>query len=304
MATQMIRLGTRGSQLAMWQSTWIAQQLEAQGIEVQLIKIQTEGDIQSGPLAQIGGQGLFTKKIQQALLENQIDLAVHSLKDLPTRTDPRLTIAAVPVRESPLDALVSNSAKCLKDLPEKSVIGTGSVRRVAQLKHLRSDLVIRDIRGNIDTRIGKLDAGEFDAIILASAGLRRLTLSNRITYEFQIDEMAPAVGQGALGLETRQSDSQTQKLIKPLNDDTSFYRVSAERSLLQTLNAGCMAPVAAWTEQSGDQLSLAGFVLSVDGTEKIHWQETLPLDQAIALGNLVGEKLLTLGAARFLEHGR
>ena len=160
MSTQVIRLGTRSSQLAMWQSTWVARQLELGGIEVELVKIQTTGDVQTGPLAQIGGQGLFTKRLQQALLEDQIDLAVHSLKDLPTRCDPRLTIAAVPVRECPLDSLVSNTATCLDDLAPNSIIGTGSVRRAAQLKHVRSDLDIRDIRGNVDTRIGKLDDGK------------------------------------------------------------------------------------------------------------------------------------------------
>lgn len=301
MSTQVIRLGTRSSQLAMWQSTWVARQLELCGVEVELIRVQTTGDVQTGPLAQIGGQGLFTKRLQQALLDDQIDLAVHSLKDLPTRCDPRLTIAAVPVRECPLDALVSNTARCLDDLPPNSIIGTGSVRRAAQLKHIRSDLDIRDIRGNVDTRIGKLDDGEFDAIVLASAGLLRLSQSDRIAYQFRVDEMAPAVGQGALGLETRLDDNPTRKLVEPLNDPVSFDQVSAERSLLQTLEAGCMAPVAAWTTMQDEQLSLTGFVLSVDGTEKIQFKGTLPASRSVELGKQVGRQLFHLGADRFLE---
>ncbi|MCH2183237.1 MAG: hydroxymethylbilane synthase [Mariniblastus sp.] len=301
MSTQVIRLGTRGSQLAMWQSTWVAQQLESRGLAVELIRIQTDGDVQTGPLAQIGGQGLFTKRLQQALLDNEIDLAVHSLKDLPTHTDPRLTIAAVPTRECPFDSLVSNQARCLDDLPERAIVGTGSVRRIAQLKYIRPDLDIRDIRGNIDTRISKLDAGEFDAIVLASAGLLRLSLADRIAYQFQVEEMAPAVGQGALGLETRRDDGVTRQSLEPLNDPVSFCQVSAERSLLQTLQAGCLAPVAAWTEIEGDQLSLTGFVLSPDGRTKIESRQTLPASHSMELGNQVGQQLKEQGAEEFLK---
>ena len=302
MSTQVIRLGTRGSQLAMWQSTWVARQLESRGIGVELIRIQTDGDVQTGPLAQIGGQGLFTKRLQQALLEGEIDLAVHSLKDLPTQTDPRLTVAAVPARECPFDCLVSNHARSLDSLPDRAIVGTGSVRRISQLKHIRPDLDIRDIRGNIDTRIGKLDAGEFDAIVLASAGLLRLSLGERIAYQFQVEEMAPAVGQGALGLETRCEDQVTRKQVEPLNDPVSFCQVSAERSLLQTLQAGCLAPVAAWTQVEGDQLSLIGLVLSPDGREKIQARQTLPSSHAVELGNQVGQQLIDRGAGRFLSH--
>lgn len=301
MATHMIRLGTRGSQLAMWQSSWVAGQLTKQGCRVELIKIQTTGDVQTGPLAQIGGQGLFTKRLQQALLDDEIDLAVHSLKDLPTQTDPRLTIAAVPQRESPFDALVSNQARSLSDLPPGAVVGTGSVRRVAQLRHIRSDLEIRDIRGNIDTRIAKLDSGEFDAIVLASAGLRRLSLPERIAYQFTVPEMAPAVGQGALGLEIRKNDETTQAWLDPLNDPDSLSRITAERSLLQTLEAGCLAPVAAWTSIENEYLSLTGYVLSIDGKEKIESQHSFPTSQARELGRHVGEQLRQLGADRFLK---
>lgn len=301
MATHMIRLGTRGSQLAMWQSKWVAGELEKQGCRVELIKIQTTGDVQTGPLAQIGGQGLFTKRLQQALLDDEIDLAVHSLKDLPTQTDPRLTIAAVPPRESPFDALVSNHARSLSDLPSGAVVGTGSVRRIAQLRHIRSDLEIRDIRGNIDTRLAKLDAGEFDAIVLASAGLLRLSLADRIAYQFALSEMAPAVGQGALGLEIRARDETTRQWLEPLNDPYTLSRITAERSLLQTLEAGCLAPVAAWTSIENEDLSLTGYVLSVDGKEKIESQHSVPKRQSKELGRQVGEQLRQLGADRFLQ---
>ena len=297
----MIRLGTRGSQLAMWQSKWVAGELEKQGCRVELIKIQTTGDVQTGPLAQIGGQGLFTKRLQQALLDDEIDLAVHSLKDLPTQTDPRLTIAAVPPRESPFDALVSNHARSLSDLPSGAVVGTGSVRRIAQLRHIRSDLEIRDIRGNIDTRLAKLDAGEFDAIVLASAGLLRLSLADRIAYQFALPEMAPAVGQGALGLEIRARDETTRQWLEPLNDPYTLSRITAERSLLQTLEAGCLAPVAAWTSIENEDLSLTGYVLSVDGKEKIESQHSVPKRQSKELGRQVGEQLRQLGADRFLQ---
>ncbi len=197
-----IRLGSRASQLAMWQSNWVRQQLESMGIEVEIIPIRTAGDDQTQPLAQIGGQGLFTKRLQVALLNHEIDLAVHSLKDLPTENEPGLTIAAIPARENKADVLVSHQAGSWKELPAGAVVGTGSVRRAAQLRYLRSDLRVEDIRGNVDTRLSKLDRGLFDAIVLAAAGLLRLGLPERIAYSFEPQELMPAVGQGALGLET------------------------------------------------------------------------------------------------------
>ena len=184
-ASKIIRLGTRGSQLALWQSNWCKSELEKLGFVVELKKIKTEGDIKTGSLAQIGGQGVFTKRLQIALLEDEIDLAVHSLKDLPTEDHPKLAIAAVPPRETTADALVSNKFGDLDSIPQGAKIGTGSVRRAAQLLHLRSDLEIEDIRGNVDTRLQKLDDGKYDAIVLASAGLVRLGLGNRITYQFE-----------------------------------------------------------------------------------------------------------------------
>ncbi len=296
-----IRLGTRGSQLALWQSNWVKSELEKTGASVELIKIKTEGDIQTGSLAQIGGQGLFTKRLQVALLNEEIDLAVHSLKDLPTEDHPQLTIAAVPPRETVADALVSNRFTSLQDLPLQAIIGTGSVRRAAQILHIRPDLEIRDIRGNVDTRLKKLDDGEYDAIILASAGLLRLGFENRISYTFPTSELVPAVGQGALGLETRKADSETISKLNSLNDPESFHRAMAERTMLRTLYAGCLSPVGALTHVRNDQLHLKGAVLSHDGKHKIECEETSGLVQSDSLGQQVAEKLISAGAAQFLQ---
>lgn len=303
-----IRLGTRSSKLAMWQSTWVKSQLEKRGHSVELIQIKTEGDVTAGPLAQIGGQGLFTKRLQVALLENQIDLAVHSLKDLPTEDHPDLTIAAIPDREDTADALVSNRFGSLADLPDNSIVGTGSVRRAAQLKHLRPDLDIRDIRGNVDTRLRKLDDGEFDAIILAVAGLRRLGFDDRITQAFQPDQLMPAVGQGALGLETRMDDKATVSAVGSLSHADSYHRAVAERSMLKALFAGCLAPVGASTvvsEHDGDSnLTLTGVVLSTDGTERMQSTQTMPLVNSVDLGEAVANLLMEQGADRLLKNVR
>ena len=299
--TQEIRLGTRGSQLAMWQSNWVKAQLERQGVPVELIKIKTEGDTQAGPLAQIGGQGLFTKQLQIALLENKIDLAVHSLKDLPTEDHPNLTIAAVPPREDKADALVSNQFSDVPSLPRGATVGTGSVRRAAQLLHLRNDLEIKDIRGNVETRLRKLDDGEYDAIVLACAGLIRLELDSRITHSFLPNQLMPAVGQGALGLESRKDDQRTIRLVSKLNDPQSYHGAIAERSMLRTLFAGCLAPVGANSGIEGEQLTLHGIVLSRDGQQKIEATETRPMVESVELGKSVAQQLIAGGADRFLR---
>ena len=307
-STSSIRLGTRASKLAMWQSNWVKSQLEKLGHSVELIQIKTEGDVTAGPLAQIGGQGLFTKQLQIALLEEQIDLAVHSLKDLPTEDHPDLTVAAVPKREDTADAFVSNRFASLEELPDKAVIGTGSVRRAAQLKHLRSDLEIRDIRGNVDTRLKKLDGGNFDAIILAAAGLKRLGLEHRIAHSFEPDQLLPAVGQGALGLETRKFDIATVSIVRQLSDPDSYHRAFAERSMLKTLFAGCLAPVGASTTavsvNGSSRLTLTGVVLSIDGTERLQSTDTMPLEESSKLGKMVANQLLEQGADRLLKNVR
>ena len=285
----------------MWQSRWVQTELERLGIDVELIQIKTEGDVKTGALAQIGGQGLFTKRLQIALLENEIDLAVHSLKDLPTEDHPELQISAVPVRENTADALISNHYKDMDSLPNGATIGTGSVRRAAQLLHLRNDLDIRDIRGNVDTRLKKLDDGEFDAIILACAGLVRLGFQDRIAHAFSPDEIMPAVGQGALGLETRSIDADTISQVAQLNDSSSFHRAMAERSMLRTLYAGCLSPVGAMTSVEENQLTLSGVVLSRDGQTRIQASETQNLDHSEELGKSVASRLLAAGADQILK---
>lgn len=296
-----IRLGTRASQLAMWQSNWVREQLEALGAEVELIQIRTDGDDQSQPLAQIGGQGLFTKRLQVALLNNEIDLAVHSLKDLPTHDEPGLMIAAIPPRENKADVLVSNEFSSLESLPAGAVVGTGSVRRAAQLLHLRNDLRIENIRGNVDTRLRKLDEGSFDAIVLAAAGLLRLGLKDRIACYFSPRELMPAVGQGALGLETRTKDAATIDVVKQLNHSPSYYSAMAERAMLRKLFAGCLSPVGADSTVTGEELELQGIVLSVDGRQAVTASQTGNLAKADAIGVAVAESLIENGAEPFLR---
>ena len=297
-----IRLGTRASKLALTQSNWVKAQLESLGNEVQLIEIKTEGDVKTGPLAQIGGQGLFTKRLQIALLDSEIDLAVHSLKDLPTEDHPDLKIAAVPPRENTADALIGREGvNDLASLPEGAKVGTGSVRRAAQLLHLRPDLKIFDIRGNVDTRLEKLVSEGFDAIVLACAGLNRMGLSDRICYSFDETELLPAVGQGALGLEVRASDETTITAVSQLNDDASFHRAMAERSMLRRLFAGCLAPVGAVTVVEAGELTLTGVVLSSDGKTRVEAVKSLPVEESAELGVAVAEALLEKGADVLLK---
>ena len=294
-----IRLGTRSSPLARWQAEWVSARLAALGIAVEMIHITTQGDVKTGPLGQIGGQGLFTKEIQRALLDNEIDLAVHSLKDLPTADVPGLAIAAVPMRESVNDVLVG-PFRHLDELPEGARIGTGSLRRRAQLLNQRPDLKLLEIRGNVDTRLKKLDAKEYDAIVLAQAGLSRLGLADRITYIIPPQVMLPAVGQGALGLEARAADAETRRLLQPLNDATTFAAITAERTLLQALRAGCLAPVGAWARLEKNQLKMDAVVLHPDGTAKLVASGTKPLAAAVALGEQVADELLQQGATELI----
>lgn len=306
MNSKYLRLGTRSSALAMWQSNWVAGKLSEHGYEVEIVKITTQGDVRTEPIGQIGGQGLFTKEIQRSLLENTVDLAVHSLKDLPTVPVPGLVVGAVPPRESPSDALLSNQYASIDDLPSGSVVGTGSNRRKAQLLYMRSDLVIREIRGNVDTRIGKLDDGQFDAIVLAESGLRRLGLEDRITQIIPRDAMLPAVGQGALGIECRSDDQNAQSALAMLDDSETHVSVLAERSMLFTLQAGCLAPVGTHARIENDKLLLDGAVLSVDGQQRIFASGSVGLEDlndqgAISLGADVAGELLAQGAAGLIQ---
>jgi len=299
-----IRLGTRASKLAVWQSEWVKAQLEKLGCHVEVVLIKTQGDVQTGPLAQIGGQGLFTKQIQVALLENTIDLAVHSLKDLPTEDVKGLSIAAIPQRETTADALCFSKNAGFEQftdgIPGDATIGTGSVRRAAQLLHQWPDLKIKDIRGNVDTRLAKLDAGDFDAIVLAAAGLTRLGLQNRISYLYDQNNVLPAVGQGALGLEIREDDEATAAQVTKLNHRESYSAALAERSMLRRLYAGCLAPVGARCETAADSLTLTGVVLSVDGKVRVEATDTSAMDDYEALGISVAEKLINSGADKLL----
>ena len=299
--TAKLRLGTRASALARWQAEWVAAQLTELGVGVELVPITTQGDVKSGPLGQIGGQGLFTKELQRALLDEQIDLAVHSLKDLPTAPVEGLLIAAVPPRESTADVLISPQARRIGELPDEARVGTGSLRRKAQLLHLRPDLVIEDIRGNVETRLRKLEEGEYDAIILAEAGLKRLGLADRIRHVIPPTVMLSAVGQGALGIETRTDDARTRKLVALLDHEPTHLAVVAERMLLFTLRAGCLAPVGGLAQVAGERLTLSAVVLSPDGRQRVTAAAAMTTNDATYLGQAVAEELLAQGAAKLIS---
>jgi hydroxymethylbilane synthase len=251
-----MRIGTRGSKLAMWQAEWVAQQLRLHGHEVELQIISTRGDVSKQPLSQVGGQGLFTKEIQREVLSGAADVAVHSLKDLPTEPIEGLSLAAVPRRETTADCLISRGHVPFDKLPAGATIGTGSARRGSQLLAWRTDVQIGDIRGNVDSRLRKLEEGQFDAIVLAAAGLTRLKMMHVVSQWLPQDRVLPAIGQGALGLECRTDDQATRSALQRLNCDSSFAAVTAERALLAALLAGCLAPVAAlgkcWLQESCD----------------------------------------------------
>lgn len=297
-----LRIGTRGSALARWQADWVAAQLTERGTLVELMTIETEGDVTTGPLSESGGVGIFTKAIQRALLDKRIDVAVHSLKDLPTEPIENLSVAAVPPREACGDVLVTTTKTTLSSLPRGARVGTGSPRRKAQLLRTRDDLAVLDIRGNVGTRLSKLDRGDYDAIILAEAGLRRLGLAERITHVLPLEVMLPAVGQGALGIECRADDSATREAVRPLNDPTTHACVLAERTLLYCLKAGCLAPVGVLGQVDETTLvRLTAIVLSEEGGRAITAEATAPQEEAEALGRSVADDLLRQGAAELIE---
>lgn len=305
-----IRLGTRQSPLALWQAHHVSSLLEAQGHSVELIKITTSGDVSTTPLGSSGGVGVFTKEIQRALLDDRCDLAVHSLKDLPTAPVPGLRLAAVPQREEVADCLLSSRFTSLDSLPEGARVGTGSPRRRAQLLRLRPDLELCEIRGNVDTRIKKMEGGEFDAILLAYAGLHRLELDARITQKFTTEELLPAVGQAALGLETRDEDSDLTKAVESLRHMETHFAVLLERTLLRTLEAGCLTPLAALVSLDETTITLTARVFSDDFTEMIEqrwrWERpaSLELLHAIHLGEQSAADLDELGASELIHPER
>jgi hydroxymethylbilane synthase len=310
----LIRLGTRQSALALWQADYVSAALRSLGHEVQLVKIITSGDVSTTPLGESGGQGVFTKEIQRALLDNRCDLAVHSLKDLPTEVIPELCLVAVPPREDTSDCLLSKGMQ-LAELPLGASIGTGSPRRKASLLNTRPDLLVKDIRGNVDTRIRKLDEGLYDAIVLAFAGLHRLGLESRITQKFSSDEMLPAVGQAALGLETRADDADTILAVSQLDDLRTHAAVIAERTLLRSMRAGCLAPLACNAIVKPNSLQILARVFSPDGKTKIetkhaveHHLDFVNLDHkselilmAEQLGREVAKRLTEQGAAELIH---
>ncbi len=299
-----LRIGTRDSLLARWQADWVAAQLRARGHEVVLVPIRTQGDAdQREPIGSLGSQGVFTKELQRALLDGTIDLAVHSLKDLPTDEVPGLQLAAVPERGPVADALVCREARSLAELPQAAVVGTGSLRRRAQLLHHRPDLRIEGLRGNVDTRLRKLDEGRYDAIVLAEAGLTRLGLAGRMTEALPLAVMLPAVGQGALGIETR-SDSESAAPLLAIDHAPTHAAVVAERAMLAALQGGCLAPIAALGTVEEDRLTLRGRVVHPGGAHALDAGFSGPLRDAVALGRRVAEALLRQGAGELIDTAR
>jgi hydroxymethylbilane synthase len=298
-----LRIGTRGSLLAKWQAEFVRRQIfQATGIEGEIVIIKTSGDkFAQTSLSEIGGKGIFVKELEEALLDNSIDIAVHSVKDIPTKTPPGLSFPAILRREDIRDCLVSNNGANLAALREGARVGTGSLRRRAQLLHLRSDLDIRDLRGNVDTRLRKVESGEYDAIMLAKAGLDRLGASHRITEVFAPDMFLPAVGQGAIGVECRADDAETPIALEKLDDTETRSAIIAERSLLSALEGGCQVPLGAWARVERDELVLEACVCSVDGTQYIKQRAAAPLNQARALGEHMGRLLIEAGAQSILQ---
>ncbi|HEY1378311.1 MAG TPA: hydroxymethylbilane synthase [Gemmataceae bacterium] len=298
-----LRIGTRGSPLALWQATYVADRLSPIALprRVEVVHVQTEGDRdQSASLAHIGGRGVFTKDIQRAVLNGLVDVAVHSLKDLPTQPVPGLTLAAVPPRGPTGDVLVSASGKHFADLPQGARVATGSLRRRAQLLHRRPDLRLEDIRGNVETRLRKLRDQGYDALVLAAAGLERLGLAGVATEVLDPGWMLPAVGQGALGLECRSDDAATLALLAALNDPPTRRAVEAERALLYHLGGGCQVPLGAAARVDGDVLVLRAAVLAADGSRRVAGEEAGPASDAAAVGERLADRLRGQGAAELL----
>jgi hydroxymethylbilane synthase len=307
--TATLRLGTRGSALARTQSQAVADAITAAtGTPVELVHIVTEGDRSSAAIAQLGGTGVFVAAIRRALLEGSVDLAVHSYKDLPTAPEPGLIIAAVPVREDPRDALVARDGLTLGELPPGSRIGTGAPRRVAQLRALGLGLDIVPIRGNVDTRLGRVSSGELDAVVLARAGLARLGRLEEITETLDPLQVLPAPAQGALAVECRTSDARTRELLGRLEDAPVRACVVAERSTLAALEAGCSAPVAAYAEvaegDTGPELFLRASVTAIDGSDAVRGSIAGSLLEAAALGRALAAELLDRGAAELMAVSR
>lgn len=299
-----LRIGTRGSQLALWQANWIRRQIKEKypDIDIEQIIIKTTGDlIQNRALSEIGGKGLFVKELESALLDNQIDLAVHSMKDVPSFIPDGLDISVITKREDPSDVLIAPGYDSLASLPQGAKVGTSSLRRAAQLIHYRSDLVIEPLRGNVDTRLRKVKEGQYAATVLAMAGLKRLNRDDEITERLPFSVMLPAIAQGAIGIETRNEDKQTIPYIEHLHDPSTTDCITAERTLLTILEGNCRTPLAGHCQQNGENLELKTLISYPDGTNFVRFEATAPRSQARKLGEQAAAYLLENGGKEILD---
>lgn len=304
MAEKIIRIATRKSPLALWQAEHVATLLERTfpGLRTELVKMVTRGDkILDAPLAKIGGKGLFVKELEQGMLEGSADIAVHSMKDVPVDFPEGLHLAAILSREDPTDAFVSSRYSSLNELPFNARIGTSSLRRQCQIKEKFPDAEVLPLRGNVNTRLAKLDAGDYDAIILASAGLKRLGMARRITQSLNTSISLPAIGQGAIGIECRADDPEINEILSALHDDETGLCVTAERAMNARLNGGCQVPIAGFAQLQGEQLFMRGLVGNPDGSVLYRAERTGGLDQAEVIGRLIAEDLLAQGADKILQ---
>ena len=298
-----IRIATRKSPLALWQANFVKQQLMTihQNLTVELIPMVTKGDVLlDSPLSKIGGKGLFVKQLEQAIIDNEADIAVHSIKDIPAQFPTGLTLATICQRDDVRDAFISNQYQCLDDLPDGAIIGTSSLRRQCQLRAKYPHLIIKDLRGNVGTRLAKLDNQEYDGIILAAVGLKRLGLQERIKQYIDTDLILPAVGQGAVGIETRINDETILQLLAPLDDKNSRICIQAERAMNQALQGGCQVPIACQSLLTNNLLTLTGLVGSLDGSTIIKVNVTGAATEAESLGEKLAAKLLAKGADKIL----
>jgi len=298
-----LRIGSRGSILARWQAEFVRKQLfQIAGVEAEIVIIKTSGDkMQQAPLTQIGGKGIFIKELEEALLDESVDLAVHSVKDIPTETPSRLFFPAVCRRDDVRDCLVSNSGTVLANLKPGARVGTSSLRRQAQLRHHRPDLDIRELRGNVDTRLRKVESGEYDAIVLSKAGLDRLGWSAKITEPISTEISLPAVGQGAIAIESRVKDQETADVLGRLDDAETRTAIIAERALLSKLQGGCQVPVGAWARYERAELVMDAVVCSVDGKRYVRQKAAAPSEQASQLGDHLAQVLIDSGAREILD---
>jgi len=301
--TKLVRIATRKSALALWQAEFVKAQLEHfhDDVRVELVPMSTQGDIiLDTPLAKIGGKGLFVKELEQAMLDGRADIAVHSMKDVPVEFPDDLELHTICEREDPRDAFVSNNFANIDALPQGAIVGTSSLRRQCQIRAMRPDLEIRDLRGNVNTRLAKLDSGQYDAIILAAAGLIRLEMGERIRDFIEPEVSLPANGQGAVGIECRIDDTVTKTLLAPLEHNETRIRVNAERAMNRHLEGGCQVPIGAYALVEGDQVHLRGLVGAIDGSEILRDEISGHVDDAEKLGVELAKKLLAQGADKIL----